>query len=141
MPRTETNLSTADFVADHYSTVRGPGGIIDWANVPATYIPAGGTKKVVPGGTIMIRQTDGSLLPRVDRAALDEMTANALLVATAIEDSQVAAKSGYGVFYGGSFFTELLPEAAAGTFAAMIAELQASGPFVFHAYNDDTTAA
>lgn len=142
MQRYASQLSTPDFVVDENSVDRGWGGQIDWDNVPASYADADGVK-MIPGGTVMSKQADGTLIPRaeVDDAggAGTYAEAYALLVAHATEGERDAAKTGYGVYRGGIFYENMLPDADAegDLSAAFKTELASNGTgFAFEDFSD-----
>ena len=136
MARTDYNLSGLPFVVDPHNTPRDNGHQIDWANVADTYKNTAG-KKVLPAGVAV-----GSLLgggkvsPRV---ALTN-PAIGFLATAAVEGESFAAATGYGLFLGGVFFENLLPDATGTpkTLASAIkTELNASGTGVaFRTYTD-----
>jgi hypothetical protein len=135
-PRNTYFPSTAGFIVDLQTVTRDYGRQIDWDNVDDDYKNAEG-KKVIPAGT---RVGDllgaGKVSPRVDTTN----PAIGILETDAIEDSPVAAKSGYGVIRGGSVYENLLP-GATGTPAVIDSdekdELQANGMgWLFSQYQD-----
>lgn len=69
--------------------------------------------KYLPAGTVMVKVASGSfadrIVPRAVRPASE--SAEFILQSDAYEDSKEAALSGYGVYTGGHFFENLLPEA------------------------------
>jgi|SRR5919205_1219171 hypothetical protein len=135
MGRTDYNLSGLPFVVDPHNTPRDNGHQIDWANVGNGYKNSAG-KKVLPAGTAVgTLLGSGKISPRV----ADTNPAVALLATTAIEDEDSAAASGYGVFLGGVFYENMLPDASGGVLPADIkAELAEAGTgFAWRTYSDD----
>lgn len=139
MPRTQTNVGRAGFIADHTSVERLNGGRqIDWAGVGAGYIDAGSGKKVLKAGTVMGELLGaGKLRPRV----VTTNPATCVLETNAIEDEPSAAASGHGVMVGGVVFQNLMPDATGGPPkvlpAAMKTELAAAGcTFKYETYED-----
>lgn len=140
MGRTNLNLSGLPFVVDPHNTPRDNGHQIDWANVADTYKNASG-KKVLPAGTVV-----GSLLGagKISPRVATTNPAIGLLQTAAIEDEETAAATGYGIFRGGVFYENLLPDATGGPpkrlAAAVVSELNASGTgYSFMDYTDTRT--
>lgn len=138
MGRTDYNLSGHPGVVDPHNTPRDNGHQVDWENVDDAYKNDAG-KKVIPALTAV-----GTLLGsgKVSPRAADTNPAVALLATTAIEDEDSVAASGYGVFLGGVFYENLLPDATGGppkTLPADIkAELAEAGTgFAWRTYSDD----
>lgn len=138
MPRTDYNLSGLPGVVDPHNTPRDNGHQIDWDNVADSYKNAAG-KKVLPALTAV-----GSLLGggKVSPRVADTNPAVGLLATTAIEGEDSAAATGYGLFIGGPFYENLLPDATGGppkTLPADIkAELAEAGTgFAWRTYSDN----
>jgi hypothetical protein len=109
----------------------------------ATYTENGGGvgKRAIKAGTVMAELSSGKVVPRADRPGSE--TSIGLLTTEALEDSQAAGLSGYGLIVGGVVYENLLPEAS-GTPATINAtyktELQTAGVgtgFAFIQYGDD----
>lgn len=66
--------------------------------------------KFVPAGTVMDLLASGKIVPSA--MASGGVTAYGVLVTNADEDSRTDALTGYGVFLGGLFYENLLPEAS-----------------------------
>lgn len=142
---TETFISRPSFVGDESKMVKLPyGRQIDWDNVADTWIPEGGTKKVIPAGVVIAATDggDGEIIPYSDAAGAE--TALGLLATPAVEDAPQDALSGYGVYIGGPVAENLLPEAA-GTPAVIDsgakAEMASAGCTFFFFQATDSTAS
>lgn len=137
MPRTDYFLSSLPFVVDPHNTPRDFGHQIDWANVASGYLNANG-KKQLPAGTVVgTLLGTGKISPRV----VTTNPAVGILATTAIEGEESAAATGYGIFTGGVFLENMLPDATGGppkTLASAVkTELNANGAFfVFRNYSD-----
>jgi hypothetical protein len=137
MGRTDYNLSGLPGVVDPHNTPRDNGHQIDWDNVDDAYKNDDG-KKLLPAltaiGTLL---GSGKISPRV----ADTNPAVALLATTAVEGDESAAATGYGVFLGGIFYENLLPDATGSpkTLPADIkAELAEAGTgWAWRTYSDD----
>lgn len=150
MPRTSITGSAPGFVLDYNATARSDGRQIDWTNVSADFIPAGLTKKMIPAGTVMAENAAGQVIPRKDVAAAfianpsdwpEASTAAGFLVSNANEDSKTAAASGYGMFIGGVFYRELMPDNAEGDFDDWVSEVADRGYSVrLETYSDSRAA-
>lgn len=150
MARTNITGSSPGFVVDYNATARSDGRQIDWTNVSAGYIPAGLTKKVIPAGTIMAKNADGKIIPRKDVAAAfaanpsdwaGTETAGGFLVSNADEGSNAMSLSGFGMFVGGVFYRELLPDRGETNFNDWIAEVVDAGYSVrLETYSDSRAA-
>lgn len=136
MPRTSISGSSPGFVVDYNATARSTGRQIDWANVSDDFIPDGLTKKRIPAGTVMAENDDGKVIPRSDVAAAfianpsdwpEATSSSGFLVSDALEDAKSAALSGYGMFIGGVFYRELLPEHGDASFDDWVAEVADAG--------------
>lgn len=69
------------------------------------------------------------------------MKASAILLATALEGDNIAAKSGYGVVLGGVVFKNLLAQSDHSDFDTWLSELKEAGTgFVFEEYSDDRSS-
>lgn len=115
MPRRTTinPFHVAGFVADPASMDHlGSGMRVDFASfTDASYGEAG--KRVIPAGTAVEQDlTKGALVPHATGRPL-------LLIAEAVEDSRVAAVSGYGAYTGGNVYLDLLPAATQAKAAAL----------------------
>lgn len=142
---TYLGLSMAGAVSDHHSVTRVPGGRqVAWGLVPDTFIPAGATGKFIPAFTVMseVSAADpanaGKMVPR--SLALANTTPVRFVAETNMEeDSRNDATTGYGMIDGGSFFGNLMPDAAGGPPAvlpgAYVDELGAR--FRFYEYADN----
>lgn len=136
MPRTNITGSSPGFVVDYNATARSDGRQIAWGDVDDEHVPEGLTKKRIPAGTVMAENADGQIIPRADVAAAaianaedwaGTETAVGFLISDAEEGSKVAALSGYGMFIGGVFYKELLPDQGEATFDDWIAEIRDAG--------------
>ena len=136
MARTSITGSAPGFVVDYNATARSDGRQIDWTNVSDDYIPEGLTKKVIPAGTIMAENAAGKVIPRKDVAAafvanpedwLGTETGTGFLVSNADEGSRAMSLSGFGVFIGGVFYRELLPDHEEDDFDDWITEVTTAG--------------
>jgi hypothetical protein len=138
MGRTDYNLSGLPFVVDPHNTPRDNGHQIDWENVDDAYKNADG-KKVLPAGTAIGRLLGGGKIsPRV----VTTNPAVGLLATAAVEGEDSAAATGYGIFIGGVFFENLLPDAAGGPPKTLDAdiktELEENGTgFAWRTYSDN----
>jgi hypothetical protein len=135
MGRTDYNLSGLPFVVDPHNTPRDNGHQIDWANVDEDYENDAG-KKVLPAGTAVgTLLGSGKISPRV----VTTNPAVALLATSAVEGEESAAATGYGVFLGGVFFENLLPDAVDGELDPDIkTELEENGTgFAWRTYSDN----
>lgn len=150
MPRTNITGSAPGFVLDYNATARSDGRQIDWVNVSADFIGAGLTKKMIPAGTIMAENVAGKIIPRKDVAAAfianpadwaEASTAAGFLVSNADEGSKTAALSGYGMFIGGVFYRELMPDHAEDDFDDWVTEVADRGYSVRLETYSDTRAA
>ena len=150
MGRTSITGSSPGFVVDPNATARSDGRQIDFGAVPDTRIPTGLTKKRIPAGTIMAELPDGKIIPRKDvtasalidgSQATGAETAVGFLVSDAEEDAKYAALSGYGMFLGGVFYRELLPDHAETAFADWVTEITDLGSQVrLETYSDSRAA-
>jgi len=150
MGRTSITGSSPGFVVDYNATARTTGFQIDWTNVSDDYISDGLTKKVIPAGTIMAKNAAGKVIPRKDVAAAfaanpadwaGTETGTGFLVSNAQEDSMSAAATGYGVFGGGVFYRELLPDREDAAFDDWVGEVADKGYSVrLETYSDSRAA-
>ena len=134
MGRTDYNLSGLPFVVDPHNTPRDHGHQIDWENVDDAYQNDAG-KKVLPAGVAVgTLLGDGKVSPRV----VTTNPAVGLLATTAIEGEGFAAATGYGLFIGGVFLENMLPDAVDGVLPEDIkTELNENGTgFAFRTYVD-----
>lgn len=143
MPRTTTTKGLPHFVGEWASVTREPTGRqIDWDEVATDYIPAGGTKKHLPAGTVMALAADGTIVPRAGDPV--GLTAIGLLTSNADEGDPTEALTGHGLIIGGVIYENLLPDADAGSLPADYkTELQAAGRgtgFAFRTYADNTAS-
>jgi hypothetical protein len=138
MGRTDYNLSGLPGVVDPHNTPRDNGHQIDWANVADSYKNADG-KKVLPAltavGTLL---GGGKVSPRV----VTTNPAVGLLATAAVEGEDSAAATGYGMFVGGAFYENLLPDATGGPPKTLDAdiktELEENGTgWVWRTYSDN----
>ncbi len=128
------------FVVDYNATQRADGRQINWGDVDETRIPDGLTKKVIPAGTVMAKQPDGRLIPAADAAGGE--TAVGFLVSTCQEGAMQDALSGYGLFLGGVFYRELLPDHEDGGFDGWVGEIRdEGGSVVLQTYSDSRAPA
>jgi hypothetical protein len=150
MGRTNITGSSPGFVVDYNATVRSTGRQIDWTNVSTDFIPDGLTKKRIPAGTVLAENAAGKVIPRKDVAAAfaenpddwpEATTASGFIVSDAQEDSRVAALSGYGMFIGGVFYRELLPDHGEAAFDDWIVEITDKGAGVRLETFSDSRAA
>lgn len=104
-------------------------------NDTATYVVSYSNAKVIEAGTVMCQLTSGKMVPRAARPGSEE--AMGLLIATATEGNNSDALTGYGVFIGGVFYENLLPE----TITSYKTELESNGTsYAWQTYADDTGA-
>lgn len=146
MPRTNVTGASPDFVVDYNATARSDGRQVDFANTPASRVPAGETKKVLPAGTIVAQNAAGKIVARADVAAASVSngtawagteTAMGFLISDAEEGSKAASLSGQGVFLGGVFYRELLPDHGNAAFDDWITEITDKGSQVrLETYSD-----
>jgi hypothetical protein len=144
--RTNITGSSPGFVVDYNATARSDGRQIDFANVPDTRIPTGLMKKAIPAGTIMAENAAGQIVPRKDVAAAHTAdgaawagteTAAGFLMSSMQEGSRVQSLSGCGMFLGGIFYRELLPDHGEADFADWITEITDKGSQVrLETYSD-----
>lgn len=107
--RTTRTLGRPGFVVDHNSVMTGNGRQIDWANVPDSFKDAVTGKKFLKAGTVMHELTAGAVGKLIPRDA--DHAGNFLLISDAYEGSKTDSLSGYGVYAGGYFYENLLPQA------------------------------
>lgn len=95
----------------------------------AEAIYTGGTgSKVIKAGTIMAELSGGKIIPR--KAVTGSETAKGFLVSDVTEDAEQDALSGYGMFVGGVFYKDLLPDRNEAGFDTWIGEINTAGPGV-----------
>jgi hypothetical protein len=118
-----------------------PFAIANDATATYTENSGGVGKRAIKAGTVMAELSSGKIVPRAARPGSE--TSIGLLITEALEDSQAASLSGYGLIVGGVIYENLLPEAS-GTPAVINAtyktELQTAGVgtgFSFVQYGDD----
>ena len=132
--RTKSYPSSAGFIVDPKSIVRGSGRQIDWSKVTAgaTYGAAG--SRVLKAGTILSEVTaTGKVVPRA-LGASGTGSAFAILETAAHESSETDSLSGFGVILGGGIYDNKLADAADAAFATMKTELGAR--FYYETYGD-----
>lgn len=119
-----------------------PFGIANASTATYTQNSGGVGKRAIKAGTVMCALSSGKIVPRANRPGSE--TAIGLLATEALEDSQAASLSGYGVIIGGVVYENLLPEQSGGTISATYkSELQTAGVgtgFAFLSYGDDREA-
>lgn len=95
--------------------------------------------RFIPAGTVMARTSSDMLIPRYDAAS---ETASEILQSDARENSQVAAKSGYGTLIEAMVYEELMPDAVADVVpAGYKTEMATNGARInFIPWNDDRTS-
>ena len=102
-------------------------------------VAGSGAKKLPAGTAVGDLLSSGKLSPRV----ASTNPAIGFLETDAVEGSETAAKTGFGVIVGGVVYENLLPDAVAGSLAAGIkTELNTAGAskgFLFQTYGDDRT--
>jgi hypothetical protein len=133
--RVDYQLSGLPFVVDPHNTPRDNGHQIDWANVSDDYLNEAG-RKVLPAGTVVgTLLGSGKISPRV----VTTNPAVGIMATAAVEGEDSAAATGYGIFLGGVFYENLLPDESGGTLPSAIkTELNANGTgFAFRTYSDD----
>lgn len=129
MGRRHYVLSSVGFVADPESVALSTGRQVDWAKVAAV-----NGRKSIPAGTVMVQDASSKLVyPR--KGAAEGVTAFGILVTSAHEDFTSDAKSGYGVYVGGVFYENLLPDHGGTDFATMKTEL--GNRYVWETYQDN----
>lgn len=101
-------------------------------------VPGVGVKRI-KAGTVMCELASGKIIPRVDRPGSE--TAIGLLIADAEDGAYNAALSGHGLFAGGIFYKELLPESADSNLATWIGEINTAGPGIRLETFSDSRAA
>lgn len=138
--------SSPGYVVDPSSLERTNGKQIDWDTVASSFADSDGIKHI-PGGTIMGKQTDGTIIPVSGSDADGTGTGTANLAATEIlleaqsQDSKVTSLSGVGTIRGGVLYKELLPDYANGSFATWQAALETAGcTFKYESYNNDNVS-
>lgn len=67
--------------------------------------------RLIPAGTIMCRTSAGLMIPRSVGSGSGTEVSTEILRSDAIENSPVAAKSGYGSIKGGGMYENLMPDA------------------------------
>jgi hypothetical protein len=92
----------------------------------ATAVYGGTGSKVIKAGTIMAELSSGKVIPR--SAVTGAETAVGFLASDAQENAKEAALTGYGVYCGGTFYKELLPDHANASFDTWITEIKTAGP-------------
>jgi hypothetical protein len=123
MPWTDlNNMALPAFIVDPQSVDLLSGRQVDWDTVAA------GWNGVLPAGTVVVEQGDGTIVPRADGAG----TVIGILASAAERDNRAAALTGYGVISGAIVYTELLPDADAPTWLDGVGK-----GFVFETYEDD----
>lgn len=96
---------------------------------------AGDGVKRIKAGTIMAELAGGKIIPRA--AVTGAETSIGLLISDAEEGAVYAAISGHGVFIGGLFYDELLPETGHASFDTWIGEINTAGPGIrLETYSD-----
>lgn len=131
MGRRTYTLSTPGFVADADSVSLSTGRQVDWESITAQ-----DGRKFLPAGTLVGVNDDGQLIPAAP-ADGEEDPANVfgILVTSAHENLPSDAKTGYGVYVGGVFYENLLPDREDADFDDL---REALGPrFVWETYEDD----
>ena len=132
--RREYVLSWPGFVADPDSVALDTGRQIDWEDLAASF------EDRVPAGTVIVEQSDGTILPRsmgVEEEAAT-LPAVGILVTSTNRESRSDALSGYGVIRGGVIYSNLLQETDNVGFDDWIGELQDNGTgYVFKTYADN----
>lgn len=100
----------------------------------------GGTgSKVVKAGTIMAELSTGKVIPR--KAVTGAETASMIIVSTVEENAKQDAATGYGMFVGGAFYEDLLPDRDESGFATWIGEIRTNGGWVrLEKYSDSRAA-
>lgn len=114
----------AGYVQDITSIERTGGRVIDWANVPSTFADTDGVKRIL-GGTIMVKQADGTIIPRAGAAG--GATATEILLELQEEGSRTASLTGCNTILGGVLFEEELPDYSEAGFATWKGELASAG--------------
>jgi hypothetical protein len=107
-------------------------------NAEATYSDGSGAK-VVPAGTIVAQLASGKVIPR--KSVTGAETAIGFLVSDAADGDRAAARTGYGVYVGGVFYEELLPDHDDASFDTWIGEIKTAGPGVrLETYSDSSAS-
>src|ERR1044071_2709940 len=95
--------------------------------------------KVVKAGTIMAELSGGKVIPR--KSVTGAETARMIIISTVEEGAKQDAATGYGMFVGGAFYEELLPDHAESGFATWIGEIRTNGGWVrLEKYSDSRAA-
>lgn len=143
MGRVNYVLSSPGFVVDPESVSLNSGRQIDWTRVGAAFGADG--EKRVPAGTVMAELDSGLIVPRTEdytaAGAVDPLAAapaGGILVADAHQKANSDSKSGYGVYVGGVFYEQLLPDVGDADFSDFKTEL--GSRFVFDKYEDSRGA-
>lgn len=106
-------------------------------NAEATFGGIG--SKIVKAGTIMAQLSTGLVIPR--KAVTGAETASMMIVSTVEEGARQDAATGYGMFVGGSFYQDLLPDKDESGFATWIGEIRTNGGWVrLEKYSDSRAA-
>ncbi len=137
--RTSEVVSAPSPLIDPNTTIIHTGYQVSWDDVPDTYKDATTGQKVIAAFTVMCLLASGKIVPRVDAPGAE--TAFGILITSAHEATALGVKtdalSGYGVWEGGLFFEQLLPEHGHASFGTWKAELGAH--FKFKTYADTRT--
>jgi hypothetical protein len=95
--------------------------------------------KVVRAGTIMAELASGRVIPR--RSVTGAETASMIIVSTVEENARQDAATGYGMFIGGAFYRELMPDRDETDFDTWIGEIRTNGGWVrLEKYSDSRAA-
>lgn len=112
------SLGIPGFVLDQSSVQLGQGRLIDWVAVTSGFGTAG--NRIIPAGTIVCLRPDGTLIPAALRTTEPY---HGILVDAAHENSRSDAITGYGVYRGGGFYANYLPDYSHGSFATWVTGL------------------
>lgn len=137
MARTEYIISKPGFVVDHSSADLTTGHSIDWSNVPASYEVDG--HKHLQAGKFVAIVADG-IVP-MDSPAASAAEARLMLVSSVTENSKSQARIGVGCYEGGSFYENLLPDAAAANLETWKTQFNDNGTgAAWHIYRDTSAS-
>lgn len=135
MSRTTLTTTNSAFIVDKHwlpNITRA----IDWANVPASFEDANGTK-IIPAGTIMAEMASGDLVPR--SAVPGAETATCILASTATNHSKTGARA-QACFVGGIFYDNIMPDRDDASLATYKTELASAGVgFLWETYSETIT--
>ena len=127
---TSNLITTLPFVADPNAITRHPGRVVDWASVPTTYIPTGGSKKQLKGGTV-VGVKNGKWLPCAVGGTVSALVVASNVATVTLEDH------GYVV---GDVVTVAGSNLAYANISATIATVADADTFTYVATGSNATA-